>query len=179
MRRFTTPLGFGPFCVECNCEPYLQNNPGGSGYAGNGPTATWQISNFTQTSGVRWPVDLTTDPGGLGVQVGGPFLTLADWLNPSVDHGAAAGFQNIASVLNAGTIVTVQIGQGSGNPNTIGYVESITYTYTAFSGPTTYVGNFGVTPLDNVVPEPSTWALTALVLVGSGLAWRRRRSRWD
>ena len=177
MRHFTRSLGFGPFRVECNFEPYLQNNPGGSGYAGDGPTATWQISNFTQTSGVWWLVDLT--PGGLGVQVGGPFLTLADWLNSSVDHGAASGFQNIASVLNAGTIVTVQIGQGSGNANTIGFVESITYTYTAFSGPTTYVGNFGVTPLDNVVPEPSTWALTALVLVGSGLAWRRRRSRWD
>jgi hypothetical protein len=94
-------------------EPYL--NPLGRTLVDD----AWDGDVITQTQGDWWIVDLdgSTVPG---YGIGGPYLTLDEWLNDA----------NYGTTLNAGTITSIQFGVGSYNPDFNGFVDNFEYTTT-------------------------------------------------
>ena len=92
-------------------EPYL--NPLGRVLS----SGVWIEEVVTQTSGRWWIVDLDGSPAP-GYGINGPYKTLADWLADPA-YGAT---------LSAGSIVSMQLGVGSGNPGFDGNVDYLQYT---------------------------------------------------
>lgn len=92
-------------------EPYL--NPLGRTLS-NG---AWTTDAITQGSGKWWIVDLDGSPTA-GYGIGGPYLTLSQWLGDPAYGG----------VLSGGIIASIQIGVGSGNPGFDGNVDYLTYS---------------------------------------------------
>lgn len=111
-------------------EPYL--NPLGRVLQ----SGAWTLETINQATGKWWIVDLdgavALRPNKQAYGIGGPYLTLGGWLADPA-YGA---------VLSTGTIVSIQVGVGSGNPSFDGNVDYLTYTLS--SG--THTANFGPIP---------------------------------
>jgi hypothetical protein len=140
---------------ESTFDKFLVYEPYDNPNAGDPGAGVWKTQSFDLNNGDWWLVDRTA--GNLQVNTPHDSITLQDWLNDAT-YGAR---------LSAGTIVAVQIGQGSGNANLTSFVDFASYTYGAGAG-TTENYYFGV-------PEPSTLALGALAMLSLAAVKRSRR----
>jgi hypothetical protein len=126
-------------------EPY--DNPD----AGSTPTGTWVTQAISPTSGTWWMFDRTTltavNPPHLS-------LTINQWL----------GDATYGTRLTNATIVDIQLGVGSGNANSVGYVDWLEIS--ALNGG----------ERTNFVPEPGTFALAGIALAAVGIYGFRRRT---
>jgi hypothetical protein len=127
-------------------EPY--DNPD----AGSTPVGTWVTQTIDVNNGT-WSMFNRTPPSGV-VNPPHSSLTLAQWL-----ADATWGTR-----LSGGSIVDVALGIGSGNADTVGYVDWLETS--AIAGGERI--NF------TAIPEPATMALTGMALVGIYAARRRQ-----
>ena len=130
-------------------EPYDNPNAADPG------AGVWKTQSFGLNNGDWWLVDRTLG----NVQVNPPHnsLTLQGWLN----------HPTYGTLLAGGTIVNVQIGQGSGNPNLTSYVDFASYTY----GPGAVTENYYF----GQIPEPASFVLAGVASIGVIAARRRLR----
>ena len=128
-------------------EPY--DNPD----AGSTPVGTW-VTQIIDGNNGTWSMFNRTPPTGV-VNPPHSSLTLNQWLADAT-WGAK---------LTGGVIVDVALGIGSGNANTVGYVDWLETS--AIAGGDRI--NFGA------VPEPATLALAGMSVVGVFAARRRLR----
>jgi hypothetical protein len=124
-------------------EPY--DNPN----AGSTPTGTWVTQTISASSGDWWMFDRTTLTG---VNLPHNSLTINAWLADAT-YGTR---------LTNATIVDIQLGVGSGNANSVGYVDWLE------------ISALNAGERINFVPEPSTFVLAGMCLAGVML-WGRRR----
>jgi hypothetical protein len=127
-------------------EPY--DNPD----VANTPVGSWVTQTITANSGT-WSMFNRTPPGGV-VNPPHSSLTLSQWL-----ADATWGTR-----LTGGVVVDVALGIGSGNANTVGYVDWLETS--AIAGGERI--NF------TAIPEPATLALAGAALIGMVTVGRRR-----
>lgn len=77
---------------------------------------TWTTENITSTQGGWWLIDYSTTPS---TKLMSPIRSISQWLaNPT--YGAS---------LAASTIISLELGAGSGNAGLDGYVDNLQYSY--------------------------------------------------
>lgn len=137
---------------ESNWDKVLIFEPYDNPNAGSTPVGSWVTQTIDANNGDWWMFDRT-----IGSAVNPPHssLTLTAWLADAT-YGTR---------LTGASIVDVQLGVGSGNANSTGYVDWIETS--AIAGGERI--NF------QAVPEPTTVALLGLAATGIGLVTRRRR----
>lgn len=125
-------------------EPY--DNPD----AASTPVGTWVTQTIDPNNGTWWIFDRTI---GAAVNLPHNSLTINQWLSDGT-YGTR---------LTGATIVDIQLGVGSGNAGSIGYVDWVEISALA--------GGERV----NFVPEPGSLTLTLLALVGTSMFVGARR----
>jgi hypothetical protein len=127
-------------------EPY--DNPN----AGSTPTGTWVTQTISASSGDWWMFDRTT-------------LTAVNTPHNSLTINAWLADATYGTRLTNATIVDIQLGVGSGNAGSVGYVDWLE------------ISALSAGERINFVPEPGTFVLAAMALAGAGMYGIRRRGR--
>ena len=155
----TSDLGTTPASSrigENNWDKVLIYEPYDNPDAASTPIGTWVTQTFDASNGTWWMFDRS---GGGVVNPPHSSITINDWLSDPT-YGTR---------LTNGSIVDVQLGIGSGNADTVGYVDWLDLN----------VINGGVRT-NFIIPEPSTFVLGGLGLAAVayyGFGQRRRRNR--
>jgi hypothetical protein len=137
-------------------EPYV--NP-----ISTPPSGSWQNVSIDQTTGTG----STSGDGwwwsggfGIGSSFGGPaYRSLSEWVTAFQSGTDAADFATAH-------VTSFSVGVGSVNPGVTGYFDAVSI---AIPGGTNVVYDF------QAVPEPTTWGLITLGLVGIGYVTRHRK----
>jgi hypothetical protein len=139
---------------ENNWDKILVYEPYDNPDAGSTPVGTWVTQTIDGNNGT-WSMFNRTPPTGV-VNPPHTSLTLNQWLADAT-WGAK---------LSGASIVDIAVGVGSGNANTVGYVDWLEISAIAGGERINFQG----------VPEPATIAMVGLAIGGLGLMNRRRRS---